>query len=295
MRLDISRLEKVKRNPDQSITCRCPACAAEGGDKTGNHLRIWTTGAFNCVTHGQDKVHNRTVRALLRGTSLDDNPDTVYIDPEPTIKIDKVYPEDTLSKLLPDYTYWLNRGARPEVVKELEGGLAPLDEKSKLAGRFVFPVRAPDGRIAGFIGRLTVENSFAPKWKNLVKTSRVVWPWKVAAPAIAATKTVVLLESPGDLIACMGAGIRNALCIFGLNINSRVISTLVSVNVNRIVISLNRDDDPTKGQRAAEKIADRLSAFFAAGSVQIILPPEGVKDWGIASVEQLAAFKESIL
>ncbi len=294
MRLDISRLEKVKRNPDQSITCRCPACAAEGGDKTGNHLRIWLTGAFNCVTHGQDKVHNKAIRALLRGTSLDDNPDIVYIDPEPRVTVEKVYPEDTLSKLLPDYSYWEGRGAKAEVVKALEGGLAPLDEKSKLAGRFIFPIRGRDGRITGFTGRLVSENSFAPTWKHLFKSSLAVWPWNVTGPAIRASSTAVLVESVGDTLALLSNDVPNVICLFGLNINSRIISTLVSANVKKVIVSLNRDDDPNKGQRAAERIADKLSVFFAPESVRIVLPPEGTNDWGEAKSEQIAAFKESI-
>lgn len=294
MRLDLSRLEKVRRNADRSVTCRCPACAEDGHDTTGNHLRIWLTGAFNCCIHGKDSHHNWRIRNLLRGTAPDDNPEEEFVDPEPEISMDKVYPEDSLSRLLPIYDYWINRGARPEVIRELEGGLAPSNERSKLSDRFLFPVRGLDGRINGYIGRLVVDNSFAPKWKNLVKTGRAVWPWNVSGPAIRATKTAVLVESPGDLISLRSNGVLNVLCIFGLHINSKIVSTLIANDVRRIVISLNRDDDPTKGQAAAERIADKLSVFWGEGAVQVILPPVGVKDWGASEVVHIQAFKSEI-
>lgn len=293
MRLDISRLEKVKRNADRSITCRCPACAAEGGDKTGNHLRIWTTGAFHCIQRS-DKAHNGQIKAYLCNTAPSDNPDIEYIDPEPTIKIDKVYPESSLSALIPDYTYWVNRGVSEEVCRKLEIGVAVKGEKSKLSGRSVLPIRGLDGRLTGFSGRLLEDNSFAPKYKHLFKSSLAVYPWHIAGPHIKSSRTVVLTEGASDLMVLMSNGIWNVLSLFGLNINGKMIATLVANNVERIVISLNRDEDPNKGQRAAEKIANKLSAFFSDEAIVIRLPPEGVKDWGCAASDQIAAFRQEI-
>lgn len=294
MRLDISRLEKVKRNADRSITCRCPICAESGHDTTGNHLRVWVTGAFSCVTNQGDRRHNSQIKAYLCNTAPSDNPDIEYIDPEPTIKVDKVYPESSLISLLPQYDYWVNRGARPEVLRALEGGLAPLDEKSKLSGRFIFPIRGLDGRINGFTGRLVAENSFAPTWKHLFRSSKSVWPWNVSGSAIRASRTVVLVESVGDCLALLSNGVPNVLCIFGLNLNGKIISTLIANDVRKVIVSLNRDDDPSKGQRAAEKIANRLAAFYSDGAVVIRLPPEGVNDWGEATSEQITAFRTEL-
>lgn len=295
MRLDTSRLTNVKRQPDGSIQAQCPVCAGEGHDLGAkNHLRVYRTGAFNCIQHGGDKLHNRQIRAYLMNTALADNPEDEYVESEPTIKADKVYPEDTLSKLVPDYSYWEGRGANPDVVRSLEGGLAPLDEKSKLAGRFIFPIRGLDGRISGFTGRLVQDNSFAPTWKHLVPTSRACWPWNVSGAAIRATHTAVLVESVGDLISLMSNGVTNVLCIFGLNLNGKIISTLIANDVRKVVVSLNRDEDESKGQRASEKIANRLTAFFAPENVIVRLPPVGVKDWGMASPQDIATFKQEI-
>lgn len=293
MRLDLSRLVNVKRQSDGSIQCQCPICAREGKDQSSkNHLRVFRTGAFNCIVYGSDKQHNGQIKAYLCNTAPDDNPDIEYIDPEPTIKVDKVYPEETITKLVPDYSYWIGRGAKEEVLRSLEGGLAPLDEKSKLAGRFIFPIRGRDGRINGFTGRLVTENSFAPTWKHLFKSSLACWPWQVAGPHIKKTGTVVLVESVGDLLALMSHGVQNVICIFGLNLNGKIISTLVANDVKKVVVSLNRDEDPSKGQRAAEKIANRLSAFFSDESIIVRLPPQ--KDWGICTPDEIAEFRKEL-
>lgn len=216
MKLDLSRLVNVKRLPDKSIQCQCPICALENRDKVGkNHLRIYANGAFSCIVNNE-RDHNRRIRAFLRATNPDDNPDIIYIDPEPRISIEKVYPEDTLNRLTPIYDYWLGRGAKESVIKELEGGLAPLDEKSKLAGRFIFPIRGRDNRIMGFTGRLIEENSFAPKWKILGRKNQFIFPRVgICKPAIKSQSKVILVESVGCVIALAGMGIWNTMCLFG--------------------------------------------------------------------------------
>ncbi len=295
MRLDTSRLINVRRQSDGSIVAQCPVCAEEGHDLSGkNHLRVWRSGKFNCLLHTGEKAHNRAIRAYLMNTALDDNPEEEYIDPEPTVIADKVYPEDTIKRLAPIYDYWVGRGARPDVLAELQGGMAPEDEKSKLSKRFIFPIRGPDGRITGFTGRLVEDNSFAPTWKHLFKSSRVCYPWHVTGAAIRASGTVVLVESVGDLLSLMSNDVRNVICLFGLNLNGKVISTLVANDVQRVVISLNRDEDPSKGQRAAERIADRLTTFFAPENVIIRLPPPPFKDWGQADEAAIQAFRAEI-
>lgn len=293
MRLDTTKLENVKRVSD-GIICACPACRDEGGDKGRDNLKIFTSGAYVCIKYGtEDKAHSRFIRAFLRGTALSDNPEEEYIDPEPKLKVDKVYPESTIARLLPDYTYWLGRGAREDVVRKLEGGLAPTDEKSKLSNRFVFPIRGLDGRIHGFTGRLTSYSSYAPSWKHLFRSGQAVYPWNVNGAAIRASGIVILVESVGDLIALMSHDINNVLCIFGLNLNGKVISTLIGAGVQRVIVSLNSDEDASKGQRAAEQIKTKLCAFFNESNVTVRLPTSS-KDWGAASSDEIEAFKREV-
>jgi hypothetical protein len=63
--IDIARLEKVRRH-GRKITARCPACAAEGGDRAGNHFFQNTeSGQFGCAKHPGDTEHRREIFRLV--------------------------------------------------------------------------------------------------------------------------------------------------------------------------------------------------------------------------------------
>lgn len=297
MSLDLSRLTNVKVTPE-GWTARCPVCATNGSDKSGNHLGIRRNGQFHCIVgSATDLTHNRNIRAAARGDALTD---VEYIDPEPGLTTDVVFPEELLKRLLPDVSYWLGRGMREDVLRRLECGLSSKEEKGKLSGRSVFPVRDLRGRIMGFTGRLVTDSSFAPKWKHLFKSSKSVYPWQVTAPAIRAAKTVVLVESIGDLLALLSHDIKPVLCVFGLNLNSNIVGALVGAGVRRVIISLNRDPDPLKSNSgpAIERFQEKLAPFFSR--VEVRLPGEGFKDWGAcaeggeAGTAELARFRAEV-
>ena len=96
----------------------------------------------------------------------------------------------------------------------------------------------------------------------------------------------------------MSYDINECLCIFGLNLNGRIISTLIAHDVKTVVISLNRDSDPTKGQAAMDKIYQKLTNFWPEDKIILRLPPEGFKDWGecaeAAHSQGFEAFKEEL-
>jgi hypothetical protein len=70
--LDITRLERVRQS-GAKIIARCPACAAEGGDKNGNHLFMNPeTGAFGCAAHPGDNEHRREIFKLAGITTTPD-------------------------------------------------------------------------------------------------------------------------------------------------------------------------------------------------------------------------------
>jgi hypothetical protein len=63
--IDIARLEKLRRH-GRKITARCPACAAEGGDRAGNHFFQNTeSGQFGCAKHPGDTEHRREIFRLV--------------------------------------------------------------------------------------------------------------------------------------------------------------------------------------------------------------------------------------
>ena len=303
-----SRLDNLKRTPN-GWQAACPVCRAEGSDKTGNHLRIWGNAAFNCAKAGpDDKAHNRQIRAFIY---QDADPETLadlqnqIVDPEPKLEVDKVYPEEMLARLVPDYHYWVGRGISEEVVRRMEGGLVPRDERNKLSGYFTFPVRDDKRRIIGWASRLVDEASFGPKHKHLVKTGRCVFPIHVAGEAIRTSRKVVLVEGLADLMTLQTVGMWNVLAVLGLNFNARILGFLVSVNPRAIVISTNADTERVNkrtgaithpGQDAADKLRAKLVPFFGEERV-VVRFPKAAKDWNEVlkvAPDEVSAFKAEV-
>jgi len=289
--LDLSKLSNVKQLGGGAIQCACPQCRQNGGDKTGNHLKIWPGGAFNCIVAGKDKTHNKAIRAYLKGI-LGSTDDIEFIEPSPRLMVEPVYPEEMLSKLIKDHSYWLKRGAKPEIMEMLEGGVAPIDEKSKLSNRYCIPIRGLTGKINGFSGRILGDDTYAVKYKHLVKSSSVAWPWHLSGPSIIQTKKAVLQEGWSEWIALAGSGIMNSLSLLGLNLNSVIIGKLIESDVKTVVISTNGGDDESKlkkGRRKALDMKERLDQFFNPENVIIHHPKS---DWGDATEEERQEFKK---
>ncbi len=225
----LSRLRCVKTNTDRSIQCQCPACFASGGDSKGEHLRVYPSGAYSCVVHPDSKDHNRAIKAYLKGLTINgDDIDLDYevIDPEPKLNTPKVYPESILTKLLPDHSYWINRGIKPEVMVQMGGGLATTEEKSKLSGRYILPCKSYENQLIGFVGRwVGKENTFAPKYKIIGKKSHFCFPsMSLSDYAIRSTGEVILVESQGCSLSLASAGLWQSKTLFGLKVSSKLLS-----------------------------------------------------------------------
>lgn len=64
MSLELNRLERVRELGGGIIQARCPACAEDGHDRTGEHLRIHPDGRFGCCVHPKDTAHRKRIFAL---------------------------------------------------------------------------------------------------------------------------------------------------------------------------------------------------------------------------------------
>jgi hypothetical protein len=65
MSLDVNKLEKVRELANGVRQARCPACAEGGGDKKGEHLRIYPDGRYGCCVHPKDGQHRKRIFALV--------------------------------------------------------------------------------------------------------------------------------------------------------------------------------------------------------------------------------------
>jgi hypothetical protein len=62
--IDMSKLQNVVPMAGKTVA-RCPACAADGRDTTGNHLIVFEDGRFGCVCHPGDSNHRREIWRLV--------------------------------------------------------------------------------------------------------------------------------------------------------------------------------------------------------------------------------------
>lgn len=199
------------------------------------------------------------------------------------------FDKSILLELIPDHTYWKNRGISEETVKLFKGGVM---HNGKLANRYVFPIFDSKQNVVGMIGRdLTGKSN--KKYKNIGFKSTWRYPLSVNWPIIKESKTVVLVESVGDMLKLYDNGVKNVIVMFGVKLSSSMVECLLKIDPKKIIISLNNEPDNNGiGNQAANKFLDSLLNYFDGGQIHVMLPP--TKDWGEASEEQIREFKKSV-
>jgi hypothetical protein len=205
------------------------------------------------------------------------------IESDEKIKMEEVYPEECLDKLLPHYKFYNERGIGDEVIKALKGGFAM---NGKLNKRFVFPIYNEHNQIIGFSGRDMIKsepNSNRPKWKHIGTKKSWIYPLYVDnsfRESVVNSGEVILVESIGDLLRLNQFGYNNVLVTFGLDVSTKLTCAMVSLGISRIVLSLNNDEksERNRGLEASIKNYLKLLNFFDRDKLAICLPSK--KDFG---------------
>jgi hypothetical protein len=264
--INIDKLESVKRI-GENLVARCPACAEQNSDKNKhNHLCIYPDSGFSCVI-SNDAEHRNRILELVG----EDSTDVPAIIKPPKITIPKVYPSECLNRLLPHYKYWEDRGISRETLKKLKGGYATGNE---FCGYYVFPIFNLKNEIIGFTGRNTLPNNKI-KWRHKGVKSSWCFPAHFNKGLIQEKREVIIVESIGNLLSLMECGIDNVMPIFGTVISNQMVNYLVSLNVNRIIISLDNDENKA-GEIGAAKSSKKLDKYF---DNIIIAPISGANDF----------------
>ncbi len=73
MSLILEKLEGV-RDRGAKIIARCPACAASGQDRRGEHLILYPDGRYGCVAFPGDSDHRRLIWRLAGNGTASDAP-----------------------------------------------------------------------------------------------------------------------------------------------------------------------------------------------------------------------------
>lgn len=93
MSLDTNKLENVHRR-GPNLVARCPACAADGHDKAGEHLVITPSGSFGCVIHPGVAGHDH--RSTIAKLAADRTPRTLEINSRSLLASPRVIARDIL-------------------------------------------------------------------------------------------------------------------------------------------------------------------------------------------------------
>ena len=276
---------------------RTQALYRDGDNKTA--LKIYkNTGVWmDFVENKGSKPFEALLKATLKDNSTDlksvlskvNLSDVKTYKKKATLEMEKIYPEDCLQNLFPNYKFYNNKLISEETQKKFDVGLAGV---GKMYRRMVFPIYNREKQIIGFSGRKVDDNNNYPKWKHIGKRNSWVYPAfnlkTEVAESIIEKQEVILVESIGDALALYEQGIKNILVIFGLSVNSNIISYLSGMPINRIIISTNNDDhsEDNRGFIAAIKNYLKLSQYFDLNILSVKFPPKPYNDFGDAHVEK---------
>lgn len=211
------------------------------------------------------------------------------------IQMEEIYPESCLSKLLPHYKFYNDKGISSEVLKNLKGGFAT---SGKLNKRFVFPIHNELEQIHGFSGRDMSNYEGRPKWKHIGRKKSWIYPLyssQEVKKSIAESKEVILVESIGDLLSLNENGYKNVLVTFGLDVSNKLSCTLMSLNLNKVIISLNNDTDSSENRGLEASVVNylRLLNFFEKDKLSICLPTKN--DFGDMNKEDFKIWNKKLL
>ena len=198
-----------------------------------------------------------------------------YVNKE-KLEMEKIYPDDCLKKLFPNYSFYLKKNISEDVQKLYKCGLA---SSGRMYRRMVFPIFNSSKQIFGFSGRKIDNDTEAPKWKHIGLKSNWIYPALIPDfPQI--DDEVILVESVGDSMALTNNGYKNNLVLFGLDCSPSILNFLISKQLSKIYISTNNDNNSkvNRGLVSAIKTLMKLSSYFDLDVLKI--KPPLLNDFG---------------
>lgn len=228
------------------------------------------------------------VRDLVESINNKDY-DFITVAKAPKMQTEQFFSHDEVKTLLPHYEFYNRKSISDKVLKLYKCGFAM---SGKMNGRFVFPIYDENNKVIGLSGRhlLWKDSSQFPKWKHLGRKSNWIYPINLPksneegtnlfVSDIEKKREIILIEGIGDSLALSEQEMYNHLVVFGLEISSKQLSYLMSLSLDKIIISTNNDANKSsnRGLEAAIKIYLKLIKYFDINKVEIRLPI--CKDFG---------------
>ena len=95
------------------------------------------------------------------------------------------------------------------------------------------------------------------------------------------------------MLALWNAGIENTIVTFGLTVSKAITTLLIRLDINKIFVSFNNDNENTgAGNRAAEEAAQKLQLHFDPNQIQVALPTKN--DFGEMSEIEIKQWQSSL-
>lgn len=214
------------------------------------------------------------------------------IETAPKIKQGKTFDKSLLSYIdVNNNDYFISRGISADTCKLFGTGWVG-DVKGRMRFRQTIPIFNANNEIVGFTGR-TLNKDNKIKWQHFGQTMEWVWPTHINDKYINKTKTVILVESPICVMRLFDCGIKNVLCLFGVELGYGVLNYLLRRNVEYIILALNNEPNNNSiGEKACHKAVSRLKRYFSMGSILMKLPKK--KDFGEMTNEEIRIYKEEL-
>ena len=259
-----------------------------GGDNPTS-LKIYkNSGVWTDYVHGDKSMPLAALIQKTLGTS-DQKVIGEYINTEKVntfnynkinskIQMEETFPEEVLDRLLPHYKFYNSKRISDETLKFYKCGLATT---GSMNNRYVFPIYNASAKICGFSGRDASNKENRPKWKHMGRKTNWSYPLYLGAgsklevfEAIDQKREVILVESIGDSMALFENEYKNNLVTFGLDVSPKLMTTLMTLNPEKIIISTNNDSssDKNRGLESAVKIFVKLLKYFNIDSLSIRPP-----------------------
>lgn len=242
------------------------------------------------VEKSRTLVDEETFKSIKQGTSLKDSID------KPAQKdfiVEEFFDEKILKTFLPHYSFYEKKGISKNLLVNLNSGLCT---QGQMYQRFVFPIFNYYKKIIGFAGRDMSPNSSRPKWKHIGKKTKWIYPLYTDKehPAFSKNKNLIIVESIGDLLSLREHSDHNCLVSFGLDMSPTLISSILSLDFNKLIIAFNNDSDSkeNRGRNAAIKNYLKLLSFFDVDKIKICLPTKN--DFGDMEKENFQRWENKL-
>jgi len=206
---------------------------------------------------------------------------------------EKIFPEDCLGRLLPDYDYFLHKEEEAPIFKQTQQTYqAGLATNGKMYNRMIFPIRNKDGAIHGFSGR-DVSGRSTIKWLHQGKTNNWLYPYYAVEECreeIQSRQKLYLVESIGDSMACYQGDCPNTIVSFTNNISPRLAARIAALNVD-VIVALNNDFSKPINKNAG--LQGGVNSFLKLYQLMDLKklwfhPPENNTDFGEMYYERIS-------